>query len=126
MNKLKEMIIRKGFNFKVIEVSIGKAEVSFETALKLKDEYSEYFYLLDEVPGIIKGIKKVEVELKIKKATISFNNNILDIKDIENLLLDIKEFIIEEWDFVSEAKEEETQKVIMTLKNKFKERISKK
>ncbi|MGL4763276.1 MAG: hypothetical protein ACRCWG_17795 [Sarcina sp.] len=126
MNKLKEMIIRKGFNFKVIEVSIGKAEVSFETALKLKDEYSEYFYLLDEVPGIIKGIKKVEVELKIKKATISFNNNILDIKDIENLLLDIKEFIIEEWDFVSEAKEEETQKVIMILKNKFKERISKK
>lgn len=126
MNKLKEMLIRKGLNFKVVNMAENKVEVRFETAIKMKDEYNEYLYLLDEVPQVIKGIDAVGLDINSQRAVIQYNNRVLDIKDIEALLLDIKEFIIEEWDFVSDSKEEDTKKIIEVLKNKFKDRISKK
>ncbi|WP_297518269.1 hypothetical protein [uncultured Clostridium sp.] len=125
MNKFKEMLIRKGFKFKVKEIEEGQVEVIFETAVKLKDEYSEYFYLLDEVPGVIKGIEKVTIDIKVKKAKINFNNRILEINDIEKILDDIKEFIIEQWDFISGTNEDELEKAIIVLKNNFKDRIAK-
>ncbi|MGL4655802.1 MAG: hypothetical protein ACRCWM_07960 [Sarcina sp.] len=126
MNKLKEMLIRKGLNFKVANVAENKVEVRFETPLKMKAEYNEYLYLLDEVPAIIKGIENVVVDIRTQKGVIRYNNTILDMKDIENLLLDIKEFIIEEWDFISDSKDEDVKKIISVLKNKFKDRIFKK
>ena len=125
MNKIKEMLIRKGLNFKLVNVAEDKVEVKFEKTIKMKEEYNEYLYLLDEIPEVIRGVKKVSLDVNNQKAIIVYDNRILNIGDIENLLLDIKEFVIEEWDFVSDSKEEDIKKIIVILKNKFKDRISK-
>lgn len=125
MNKIKEMLIRKGLNFKLINVEEDRVEVKFEKTIKMKEEYKEYLYLLDEVPEVIKGVKKVSLDINDQKAIIVYDNKILNTGDIESLLLDIKEFVIEQWDFVSDSKEEDTKKIIAILKNKLKDRISK-
>ncbi|MGL4451933.1 MAG: hypothetical protein ACRCTZ_12150 [Sarcina sp.] len=123
MNKFKEMIIRKGLNFKVINLAQDKVEVKFETAIKMKDEYNEYLYILDEVPQIIRGVRSVSLDINSQRAIIEYDIKVLDIKKIEEVLDDIKEFIIEEWDFVSDSKDEDTKKIIELLKNKFKHRV---
>lgn len=125
MNKIKEMLIRKGLNFKLVNVAEDRVEVKFEKTIKMKEEYKEYLYLLDEVPEVIKGVKKVSLDINDQKAIIVYDNKILNTGDIESLLLDIKEFVIEQWDFVSDSKEEDTKKIIAILKNKLKDRISK-
>ncbi|MGL5820751.1 MAG: hypothetical protein ACRCYE_03840, partial [Sarcina sp.] len=59
MNKVKELIIRKMFKWKIEKSEEGILSLAFDSIVKMKEEYVEYYYLLDKVPSIINGIKRV-------------------------------------------------------------------
>ncbi|WP_297437218.1 hypothetical protein [uncultured Clostridium sp.] len=125
MNKFKAMIIRNGLDFKVSDKGIGKALVKIETAIKLKDEYCSYFYILDDIKEVINGVLKVKVDIKKKEAIIDFDVSLLNIDKIEKILLDVKEFIIENWDFINEFEQDEMEEGIKILKMRFRDRYNK-
>ena len=125
MNKFKAMIIRNGFTFKVNSKGQGKILVKIETAIKLKDEYCDYLYILDDIKTVIKGVLNVDVDIKKKEAIIDFDDKLLDINKIEKILLDVKEFIIENWDFINELEDNSMEEGIKLLKTRFRDRYNK-
>ena len=125
MNKFKAIIIRSGLNFKVSNKEDGKALVKIETAIKLKDEYCDYLYILDDIKNVINGVLKVKVNIKKREAIIDFDVSLLNVDKIERILLDVKEFIIENWDFINEFEQDEMEEGIKILKMRFRDRYNK-
>ena len=125
MNKFKVMIIRKGLDFKVSSKGDGKALVKIETAIKLKNEYCDYLYILDDIKDVINGVFKVKVDIKKREAIIDFDVSLLNIEKIEKILLDVKEFTIENWDFINEFEQDEIEEGIKILKMRFRDRYNK-
>lgn len=125
MNKIKEMIIRKSFKFKVTNIDKGIDIVKFDFAMKIKEEYSEYFYLLYDVEKIIDGINKIEFDIDAKEAKVYYDDKKIDSEKIIKMIDTLKKFIIENLDFISGVKENEIEESVEYMKNKFKDSILK-
>ncbi|MGL4740389.1 MAG: hypothetical protein ACRC41_06225 [Sarcina sp.] len=124
MNKVKELIIRKMLKWKIEKVEEGNLYLAFDSIVKMKDDYIEYYYLLDKVPSIINGIKKVNILIKENKVVIEYNVSIINEIKIQTILEEVKELVIENWDYISDNKEENIDEVVKVLSEKLLKRVN--
>lgn len=125
MNKLKEIIFRKGFKITVLDESKDNCVIKFDIALKVKEENKKYTYLIEEIPSMIKGINKVDLNFEELIAKINYDESLISLEKILKILDVAKELIIEEWDYIKKNGEDNTEEVLVVLKKKFKIQISK-
>lgn len=123
MNKLKEMIFKKGFKITVLDNSNNNCVIKFDIPLKLKEENKKYTYLIEEIPDIIKGVNKVDLNFEKLIAKIYYDENLINLDKILKILDIVKELIIEEWDYIKENGEDNIDSVLAILKEKLKVKI---
>lgn len=124
MNKLKEMIFKKGFKITVLDNSNNNCVIKFDIPLKLKEENKKYTYLIEEIPDIIKGVNKVDLNFEKLIAKIYYDENLINLDKILKILDIAKELIIEKWDYIKENGEDNIDIILAVLKEKLKVKIS--
>lgn len=125
MNKIKQAIFRKSFKIVVLKDLSDECVIKFDIPFKLKEEHREYYYLIDEIPDMINGINKIDLNEEDLIVNISYDNKKINLEYILKILDEAKEFIIEEWDYIKENNEDNLDQLINELKIKFRDRISK-
>lgn len=125
MNKIKELIIRKKLKYTIENIDKGILIVNLDKNLKFDEDYKKYLYLLDDISNFIEYVISVEFLFRTNQIKIKYNYNVADINKIELVLDELKEFVIENFEKLSEMGNDENLKDINMMKFKFKERISK-
>ncbi|MGL4991328.1 MAG: hypothetical protein ACRC57_09280 [Sarcina sp.] len=125
MNKIKELIIRKKLKYTIENIDKGTLIVNLDKSLKFDEDYKKYLYLLDDINEVIEYVIDVEFLFKSNQIKLKYNYNIADIDKIILVLDELREFVIENFEILSEIGNDENLKDINMMKFKFKERISK-
>lgn len=123
MNKIKEMIIRKKLKYEIENKEKGLDIIKFDKGIKIKEDQTKYFYLLNDISSIVKGIKNADVKIDKNEIHITYDENYISKEKIKMIIDELKEFIIENMDELEKIEEDDIENIVKVMKIKFKERI---